>query len=145
MTTLLFICTGNTCRSPMAEGIAKQMLKGKEVTIFSAGTKDTAGARASFNAIRALAQRGIDLSNHRSRHVTSAMLASADNIYVMTRQLESALHQRFPEYRKKVQHLDLRGRDVNNPFGKDLAYYQDTAIKLEALVAERLRGLELLR
>ena len=84
---VLFVCTGNTCRSPMAEGILKKMLKDKGVgnlEVTSAGTHGLPHAPASLFAIQVAGQRGIDLSKHRSRRLTPEMIEEADLVLAMS-------------------------------------------------------------
>lgn len=84
---VLLVCTGNTCRSPMAEGILKKMLEDKRVgnlEVTSAGTHGLPNAPASLFAIQVAGQRGIDLSKHRSRRLTPEMIKQADLILAMS-------------------------------------------------------------
>jgi protein-tyrosine-phosphatase len=84
---ILFVCTGNTCRSPMAEGILKKMLKDKGVgnlEVASAGTHGLPKAPASLFAMQVAGQRGIDLSKHRSRCLTPEMIEQADLVLAMS-------------------------------------------------------------
>ena len=84
---VLFVCTGNTCRSPMAEGILKKMLEDKRVgnlQVTSAGTHGLPNAPASLFAMQVAGQRGIDLSKHHSRRLTPEMVKQADLILAMS-------------------------------------------------------------
>jgi protein-tyrosine-phosphatase len=84
---ILFVCTGNTCRSPMAEGILKKMLKDERVGDFetsSAGTHGLPNAPASLFAIQAASGRKVDLSRHRSRRLTPEMIKEADLVVAMS-------------------------------------------------------------
>ncbi len=85
--TILFVCTGNTCRSPMAEAILKEMVreKGEGYEVISAGTSAGEGEPAAGEAVRALEEEGIVLSGHRSRPVTGELLDRADLVITMTR------------------------------------------------------------
>jgi protein-tyrosine-phosphatase len=83
---ILFVCSGNTCRSPLAEAIARKLLPdrlGGEVEVASAGTSALDGAPASENSIVVGSRHGLDLSAHRSRPVTAALLHDADLIVTM--------------------------------------------------------------
>ena len=84
---VLFVCTGNTCRSPMAEGILKKMLEDKgagNLEVTSAGTHGLPNAPASLFAIQVVGERGVDLSRHRSRRLTPEMIKQADLILAMS-------------------------------------------------------------
>ncbi len=86
---VLFVCTGNTCRSPMAEGILKKMLKKKGVgnlKVNSAGTHGLNHAPASLFAIEVAGVKDVDLSGHRSRELTGRMLQEADLILTMSQE-----------------------------------------------------------
>src|SRR3990170_6706323 len=95
---ILLVCTGNTCRSPMAEGILKQMLKEKNITHFelnSAGAGALVGAPATALAIETTKIFNIDISNHKAQKVNQTMLLEADLILVMA-----------PEHYYYIQQLD---------------------------------------
>jgi len=86
---VLFICTGNTCRSPMAEGLLKHhtaLERLDHIQITSAGTAAITGLTATNNAIRASAEHGIDISSHRSKPLTAGLVREADLILTMERQ-----------------------------------------------------------
>lgn len=84
---LLFVCTGNTCRSPMAAAIAEDTIRRRgwqHVTVRSAGATAGAGSPASAHAVQVAAERGLDLSKHRSRPLTGELVDWADAIIVMS-------------------------------------------------------------
>jgi protein-tyrosine phosphatase len=84
---ILFVCTGNTCRSPLAEVIARQALEARgwgHVSVDSAGTSAVWGAPASEGSLTAAAEIGLDLSGHRSQPVTRELVQSADIVLAMT-------------------------------------------------------------
>ena len=84
---LLFVCTGNTCRSPMAAAIAEDMIRRRgwhHVTVRSAGATAGVGSPPSAQAVQVAAERGVDLSGHRSRPLTSELVRWADAIIVMS-------------------------------------------------------------
>ncbi|MGB2990601.1 MAG: low molecular weight protein arginine phosphatase [Candidatus Zixiibacteriota bacterium] len=86
---VLFVCTGNTCRSPMAEGILKKLLEDKGVgnlEVSSAGTHGLSNAPASLFAMEVAGDRNIDLSGHRSRRLTAGMIDNADLILAMSQE-----------------------------------------------------------
>lgn len=84
---VLFVCTGNTCRSPMAEGIARDAVARRgwpHVSIRSAGVSAGVGSPASEEAVRVAAERGVDLSGHRSQPLTRELVDWADAIVAMS-------------------------------------------------------------
>lgn len=85
---ILIICTGNTCRSPMAEGFMKQLISKKGlngIEVSSAGTAAIVGLPATQNAKQAASEKGVDLSSHRSRQVTGTLVREAELILAMER------------------------------------------------------------
>ncbi len=137
---IAFCCTGNTCRSPMAEGLARGWLTerlgiagsltladfGFEVR--SMGVFASPGAPASTHAVEILARRGLDLSQHRATLAEAGLVAQQDEVYCLTRSHLEALVQSLPPGQAKhVQLLDPEGRDVPDPIGGSLADYQSCA------------------
>ena len=135
---LLLVCTGNTCRSPMAEAIARQVLADREgVSVSSAGVSAVDGMAASPEAVEAMREQGLDLSGHRSRALTPAMVAEADQIYTLTASHRRALLDLVPEAEVKVQRLESGG-DIVDPVGGSLALYRDTAAQIRRALEARL-------
>lgn len=92
---ILFICTGNTCRSPMAEGWLRHIAgESAGISVSSGGLYASDGERASCGAIRAMEKRGVDISGHRARTVTDDMLREADLVLCMSEGHCEALSKR---------------------------------------------------
>jgi protein-tyrosine-phosphatase len=138
---VLFVCTGNVCRSPMAAGLLNAKIQrmgddGKLVAR-SAGTWALENQPASGHAITVMAERGIDLSAHRGHTVTREDLAAADVVIVMTQSHRDALSAEFPGSRPKLHLMsELNGRtfDIDDPYGGTLPEYQRTAQELQDLI-----------
>ncbi|MDQ7093019.1 low molecular weight protein arginine phosphatase [Desulfosporosinus sp. PR] len=142
---LLFICTGNTCRSPMAEGLAHELL-GEGVQVSSAGMEAWEGDKASPQALKVLKERNVDLSDHRSRRVSLELLSGADWIIPMTQAQEESLKRRFPQFAPKIRCLGEWGErpyDIRDPWMGSVSEYRQTALEIEELLRSLKEQLKL--
>ncbi len=130
---ILFVCTGNTCRSPMACALAQAA----GVDAQSAGIRACDGAPASPLAIRAAKLHGADLTGHQARTLDEAMMREAEEVWVMTEGHEAALNMMFPEYSRKVSVL---WPPIPDPYGGDERTYEKCARSL----IEAMRRAEIL-
>ncbi|AMW04947.1 low molecular weight protein arginine phosphatase [Gemmatimonas phototrophica] len=145
---LLFVCTGNTCRSPLAETIARRMIADRHlagITVSSAGTSAWPDSSASDGALLVSLEHGTDITGHRARPLSPDIVASADVILAM-----GPHHLERAEAMGGAGRAFLltaftggEGRAVSDPFGGDLDVYRDTYRELEqeiASVLEKLAG-----
>nr|WP_297175663.1 low molecular weight protein arginine phosphatase [uncultured Agathobaculum sp.] len=131
MDNIIFICTGNTCRSPMAEGLFRAR-GGEEKTglaASSAGLFTQDGMPASQNAVAAAAELGADIAAHRSRMLTPEMARQARYLICITGAHYDRLCELYPDCADKV--FTLVQQDVADPFGGDLATYRRAAAEID--------------
>lgn len=131
MDHIIFICTGNTCRSPMAEGLFRAHGGEQETGLAaaSAGLFTQDGLPASDNAVTAAKELGADISAHRSRVLTHDMAQSARYLVCMTGAHYDRVCELFPDCADKV--FTLTQRDVSDPFGGDLDTYRRAAAEID--------------
>lgn len=148
-TTILFVCSGNTCRSPMAETIARGLLADKlkvapedldkrGINVISAGAYALPGARATPQAVEALAAMDLDLSRHRSRALSVELIHQSDVIYTMSKGHARAVEALVPSAADKIVPLDP-DQDIEDPIGGDVSIYTDVANKIKGLIEKHLK------
>lgn len=138
----LFVCTGNTCRSPMAEGLFRKLLAerfecseddlvDRGFFVASAGVSAGPGSPPSPEAVEVLKARGVDLRGHESQPITPHLLSQADRIFTMTRSHRDVLLREFPDAAPRVSLLARDGTDVSDPIGAPIDDYRRCAEQIE--------------
>lgn len=133
---VLFVCTGNTCRSPMAEGIYNKM----SVGALSRGLMVYGAPPASENAVKAMAEMGIDISNHTARQIAKGDIEESGVVLTMTLGHKRIILAKWPEFEGKVFTLGemAGGDDVPDPYGGDIDEYRRCAETIKNYVVKAI-------
>jgi L-threonylcarbamoyladenylate synthase len=142
---ILFVCTGNSCRSAMAEGIMKKLCESDpNIHVESAGVAAFNGMRASAEAIEVMKSYGIDISGHRARRLTNQMVKVSDYILVMDNSHRNFMFDRYWRAKKKVFLLKEFSSSINSnlaihdPIGQGIEFYEQVA----NIIADSIKGLK---
>ncbi|MBP7274771.1 MAG: low molecular weight protein arginine phosphatase [Kiritimatiellae bacterium] len=144
--TILFVCTGNTCRSPMAEALFR-LRAGPNCgwQAASAGLYAANGAPASQGAIQIMRELGADLTDHRSRALRGEIAERADLIVGMTRDHVDEMKRRFPALSDRIRMLSSFGdappTDLGDPVGLDTFVYRRIRDRMDAAMADLVLAL----
>lgn len=152
-TMVLFVCTGNTCRSPMAEAFCEALLAERlhctpdeleerfHYVVLSAGVMAAPNHPASSHAQTVVAEMGeaLSLAHHRSQQLTEQHVRFADVIFVLTRGHRDAILSQWPDADSRTLVLNPDGTDINDPFGGSLTDYRLCAAQIQAALYTRVR------
>ncbi len=136
---ILFVCTGNTCRSPMAEGLFKKIVSDKNIDNIessSAGLFAMTGDEVSVNSVKACERFGVDISSHRARRITAYILDETDKFVCMTRDHAASLSLYVPS--EKVVVL---GDGIPDPYGGDIETYMICANSIKTALSEQFEDI----
>ena len=145
--TILLVCTGNSCRSVMAEALLRKMLKDKgigedKVLVKSAGVSAPEGASPTKETIEVMWNLGIDVAEHRARRLSDDEIREADLILVMDKLHKKEVIKRVPASRDKVlllkEYNNPKGDkdlDIQDPIGRPIDVYQDVLIDIQGALA----------
>jgi glycine hydroxymethyltransferase len=150
MKTILFVCTGNICRSPMAEGLFRHAVDGRgEFRVLSAGVGAIDGQSPSANAVRAMRELGIDISKQRSRMLTAELVDQADLILGMTHNHVDSISLLYPQAAEKSfllrefdDSLDYYEKDISDPIGGPIEIYKACRDQIAQGIATTLNFIE---
>ncbi|MCA9141557.1 MAG: threonylcarbamoyl-AMP synthase [Planctomycetales bacterium] len=143
---IIFVCTGNTCRSPMAEALMRQRiaerlqcsiaeLEDRNVMVMSAGIAAMSGGKASAESIQLMQERGIDIQSHESQPLSERLVRFADLILTMTRGHREAIVAQWPEAAPRTKVVCRDHSDVSDPIGGPIERYRRCAEQLDAQLA----------
>lgn len=144
---LLFVCSGNTCRSPMAAAITAHFVARRgdrlpRIEVDSVGTGAMGGLPATPEAVRAVSRFDVSLDGHRSKAISHESIAWADVIYCMTPAHVAAVVALDPGAAVRTELIDPKGNSVDDPIGGPQRAYDEAARKLADLIAARLKELD---
>ena len=149
MKKILFVCTGNSCRSPMAEGLLEKMLEEKgiqNIEVFSAGINPVPGEPPARDAIEVLRREGVDISNHRGAYITYDLISQADLILVMGKTHKEKILAMGPQVKGRIFLLrefagdwtEDENLDITDPIGQPISVYEKCLLEIKNALKKAL-------
>jgi tRNA threonylcarbamoyl adenosine modification protein (Sua5/YciO/YrdC/YwlC family) len=151
---IVFVCTGNTCRSPMAELLCRDLIAKRlnckideledcGVLVMSAGVAAMMGGKAAHEAVEAMKELGLDLRGHETQPLTEPLVRHADMIYTMTASHRDAIVGTWPSAAERTRLLAAGGAEICDPIGSPVACYRRCAAQMQQAMEARLNELPL--
>jgi protein-tyrosine phosphatase len=140
--SILVVCVGNICRSPMAEAMLQRRLHNRDISVSSAGLGALVGHQADEIAQNLMSERQIDISGHRARQLDTTLLRDADLVLVMEGWQQREIEQQFPTTRGKVFRIGHWGNfDIADPYRKPREAFEAALIAIERGIEEWMKRL----
>lgn len=147
---VMFICTGNICRSAMAEGIFKKITEGK-IEVYSCGTDATTGDMPTYYAIEAAKRYDVDITNHKATNIRNSRIKEMDFILCATQSHKETVIYLYPELKEKVftikeyARMDEKGQapNIQDPWGYDRETYHTCCAEIQKCLCEIKKKIDL--
>ena len=134
---IMFICTGNICRSAMAHGLLEKMKEDKDINVYSCGIYAEEGDEPTYNAIEAMKEYEVDLKSHKATNIRHSNIKEMDLILCMTKSHKMSVIQMYPELKDKVytlkeytEYKTEEGIEIKDPWGYDIEVYRFCAAEI---------------
>ncbi|MBO5349829.1 MAG: low molecular weight protein arginine phosphatase [Clostridia bacterium] len=141
---IMFVCTGNTCRSAMADGLAKKIIKEKNLNIqvYSAGTFAMTGEHASYNSVAIMKEYDVDIALHKATNIEESNIQNMDLILCATKNHKSELISRYNNLKEKIytmkEYVELDNNqtdmDIKDPWGYNINTFRICAAEISLCI-----------